>query len=96
MWVAARASSVAQVFADRACRVRSVTERVPAALAGRAAGEIFRHLVRMNDGDRHSQPKLVLQRALSSVANLVGLLSQTYEATAGLIGNSIVALAGRG
>ena len=27
------------------------------------------------------------------VANLVGLLSQTYEATAGLIGNSIVALA---
>jgi cytochrome P450 len=27
------------------------------------------------------------------VANLVGLLSQTYEATAGLIGNSLVALA---
>jgi cytochrome P450 len=29
----------------------------------------------------------------SIVANLIGLLSQTYEATAGLIGNSIVALA---
>jgi cytochrome P450 len=27
------------------------------------------------------------------VANLIGLLSQTYEATAGLIGNAIVALA---
>jgi cytochrome P450 len=29
----------------------------------------------------------------SIVANLIGLLSQTYEATAGLIGNAIVALA---
>lgn len=31
-------------------------------------------------------------RAHAILANLVGLLSQTYEATAGLIGNSIVAL----
>jgi len=31
----------------------------------------------------------------SIVANLIGLLSQTYEATAGLIGNAIVALARR-
>ncbi|HTV95224.1 MAG TPA: cytochrome P450 [Steroidobacteraceae bacterium] len=32
---------------------------------------------------------------VSITANLVGLLSQSYEATAGLIGNSIVALASR-
>ena len=67
MWVAAHASSVAQVFADRSCRVRPVAEPVPAALDGRAAGEIFRRLVRMNDEDLHDQPKLVLQRALSSL-----------------------------
>ncbi len=44
-----------------------MAEPVPAALEGRAAGELFRHLVRVNDGDRHAQPKLVLQRALSSL-----------------------------
>lgn len=33
------------------------------------------------------------QRADAILANLAGLLSQTYEATAGLIGNAIVALA---
>ena len=67
MWVAAHASSVVQVFADRSCRVRPVAEPVPAALDRRAAGEIFLHLVRMNDGDLHDRPKLVLQRALSSL-----------------------------
>lgn len=71
MWVAAHASSVAQVFAARSCRVRPVAELVPAALYGRAAGEIFRHLVRMNDGDRHDRQKLVLQQALSSLPALV-------------------------
>ena len=34
------------------------------------------------------------KRADAILANLAGLLSQTYEATAGLIGNAIVALAG--
>ncbi len=67
MWVAAHASSVARVLADRSCRVRPVAEPVPAALDGRAAGDIFRHLIRMNDGNRHDQAKLVLQRALSSL-----------------------------
>jgi cytochrome P450 len=67
MWVAAHASSVSQVFADPSCRVRPAAEPVPAALEGRPAGEIFRHLVRMIDGDRHDQPKLALERALSSI-----------------------------
>jgi cytochrome P450 len=68
MWVAAHANSVSQVFAERSCRVRPATEPVPAALDGRPAGEIFVHLVRMIDGDRHEQPKLALQRALSSIS----------------------------
>jgi len=80
MWVAAHASSVAQILADRSFRVRPMAEPVPAAFEGRAAGEIFRHLVRMNDGDRHDRPKHILQRALSSLP--AQIISSQATATA--------------
>jgi cytochrome P450 len=67
MWIAAHANSVSEVFATRACRVRPAAEPVPAALEGRPAGEIFEHLVRMIDADRHGPPKLAIERALSSI-----------------------------
>jgi cytochrome P450 len=67
LWVAAHATTVSEVFASRACRVRPTAEPVPFALDGRPAGEIFRHLVRMTDGSRHDQPKLTLERALASI-----------------------------
>lgn len=83
MWVAAHAGSVAQALGDPCCRVRPAVESVPAALDGRPAGEIFRHLVRMVDGDRHDQPKLALQRALSSVpaTDVVARARATAEQT---------------
>lgn len=80
MWVAAHANSVSQVFAERACRVRPLTEPVPAALEGRPAGEIFSHLVRMIDGDRHDQQKLALQRALASIAESEVIARSTLTA----------------
>jgi cytochrome P450 len=80
MWVAAHANSVSQVFAERSCRVRPVAEPVPAALDGRPAGEIYRHLVRMTDGDRHDQPKLSLQRALSAIPETDVALRATVTA----------------
>lgn len=176
-WVASSPAAIREVLSNPACRVRPLAEPVPAVIAGTSAGDIFRQLVRMNDGERHDAPKQALQKKLAEIdlpelvasartiggqcrglaldawtyrvpvsvialqlgfsgeqlpelaaltaqfvaclsplstpaqleaasnaaqalltafhgeANLVGLLSQTYEATAGLIGNTIVAIA---
>jgi cytochrome P450 len=65
LWVAARADTVAEIFANPACRVRPMNEPVPGAISGLAAGEVFGHLVRMTDGTPHDRPKLALERALA-------------------------------
>ncbi|MQA37398.1 cytochrome P450 family protein [Rugamonas aquatica] len=68
LWIAAGADDVMAVMRHPECRVRPVAEPVPAAIAGGAAGQVFGALVRMNDGERHAQPKLALQRALAGVS----------------------------
>lgn len=67
LWVVASAAGVREVLDNPACRVRPVAEPVPAAIVGSAAGEVFGHLVRMNEGLRHDAPKLALQRFLAAV-----------------------------
>jgi len=67
LWIAASAASVAAVLTHAACRVRPLSEPVPAALAGTPAGQIFGDLIRMNEAPRHTQPRLALQRALTAV-----------------------------
>ena len=67
LWIASRAASVKEVLANPACRVRPVAEPVPAAILGSAAGEVFSHLVRMNEGLKHDTPKMALQRFLAAV-----------------------------
>jgi len=67
LWVASSADGVKQVLANPACRVRPVAEPVPPAILGSAAGEVFSHLVRMNEGLKHDAPKLALQRFLAAV-----------------------------
>ncbi|WP_411881100.1 cytochrome P450 [Polaromonas sp. YR568] len=67
LWIASSAASVKEVLGNPACRVRPVTEPVPAAIVGSAAGEVFGHLVRMNEGLRHDAPKVALQRFLAVV-----------------------------
>ncbi len=67
LWVASSAPAVAAVFAHADCRVRPALVPVPLGFAGGPAGDVFRQLVRMNDGTRHDGPKLVLERALGEV-----------------------------
>ncbi|MFS2036937.1 cytochrome P450 [Polaromonas sp. CT11-55] len=67
LWIASSAAGVKAVLGNPACRVRPVSEPVPSAIVGSAAGEVFGHLVRMNEGLRHDAPKLALQRFLAAV-----------------------------
>ena len=57
LWVATGAAAVAGVLKCEAGRVRPAAEPVPRALVGTPAGEIFGHLVRMNDGAAHLRLK---------------------------------------
>lgn len=66
-WVAASAEAVTAVLTSDLCRVRPPAEPVPRPLLGSPAGEIFRHLVRMNDGPRHPALKQAVMAALGSL-----------------------------
>jgi cytochrome P450 len=57
LWVAASAPAVTAALSSDLARVRPPAEPVPRGLLGSAAGEIFRHLVRMNDGATHLRLK---------------------------------------
>ena len=66
--VASRADVVTQVLqAHGALRVRPAAEPVPGTIVGSAAGEVFGHLVRMNDGAAHAAHRPALQRALAGL-----------------------------
>jgi cytochrome P450 len=67
LWVASRAEVVREVLANESMRVRPPAEPVPRAIAGTPAGEVFAHLVRMNDGVPHAAHKPLLQRALAAL-----------------------------
>ncbi|WP_422084651.1 cytochrome P450 [Variovorax sp.] len=68
LWVASRAEVIEEVLqAHGALRVRPAAEPVPNAIAGSPAGEVFGHLVRMNDGAAHEAHRPALQRALAGL-----------------------------
>src|ERR1700730_9947136 len=67
LWVASSAEAVAAVLASERCRVRPPAEPVPAAIAGTPAGEVFRRLVRMTDGEAHGPLKQAVSAALAGV-----------------------------
>jgi cytochrome P450 len=68
LWVASRADVIESLLlAHDALRVRPAAEPVPRAIAGSAAGEVFGHLVRMNDGAAHQAHRPALQRALAGL-----------------------------
>lgn len=68
LWVASRADVIEQVLrAHGALRVRPAAEPVPRAIVGSPAGEVFGHLVRMNDGVAHQAHRPALQRALAGL-----------------------------
>jgi cytochrome P450 len=68
LWVASSADVVRQVLEHPACVVRPAAEPVPRAIAATSAGQVFSHLIRMNEGSAHSAPKLALVQALASLA----------------------------
>ena len=67
MWIASSAAVVTAVLQHEQCRVRPIIEPVPAALLGSPAADIFRHLVRMNDGAGHCPFKQAVAATLESV-----------------------------
>lgn len=67
LWVASSAEMVAAVFNNPLCRVRPAAEPVPTALLGSPAADIFRQLVRMNDGTDHCPFKHAVSATLASV-----------------------------
>jgi cytochrome P450 len=70
LWVAASAEAVRATLESDACRVRPLDEPVPKALLGSPAAEIFRHLVRMNDGAGHCPFKQAVSASLGSIDRL--------------------------
>src|SRR5215831_9503541 len=74
IWVATSAAAVTAVLTQAPCRVRPIDEPVPKTLLGSPAAEIFRHLIRMNDGTGHCP----LNRAVAStLASVPAALMQT-------------------
>src|SRR6185295_11099872 len=67
LWVASGAVAVATVLTNHLCRTRPATEPVPRPLLGSPAAEIFRQLVRMNDGERHRPFKQAVTASLASI-----------------------------
>jgi len=67
LWVATSAEVVLAVLTSDLCRVRPAAEPVPKALLGSPAVDIFRHLVRMNDGADHCPFKQAVSAALGSI-----------------------------
>jgi cytochrome P450 len=67
LWVALGAKDVAEVLASGAVRVRPQSEPVPAAIKGAPAGDVFKDLVRMNDGHRHAQAKAAVGACLRAI-----------------------------
>ena len=67
LWVASSAAAVTAVLTSDLCRVRPPAEPVPRGLLGSPAGDIFGHLVRMNDGPGHCPFKQAVSATLDSV-----------------------------
>jgi cytochrome P450 len=67
LWVASSAERVTAVLTSDLCRVRPAAEPVPRALLGSPAGDIFGHLVRMNDGAYHRAFKGAVSATLQAL-----------------------------
>lgn len=63
-WIASRAAIVQQVLESPACTVRPGAEPVPRNIVGGTAGEVFSHLIRMNEGPKHALPRRVIQSSV--------------------------------
>lgn len=67
LWIASSAATVNAVLTSDLCRVRPLTEPIPKTLLGSSAADIFRSLVRMNDGKGHCPFKHAISATLQSI-----------------------------
>lgn len=67
LWVASGTAAVKSVLASDICHVRPPSEIVPRRFQGSALAEIFGHLVRMNEGQRHDPLKRAVGAAMMAV-----------------------------
>jgi cytochrome P450 len=67
LWVASSADAVASVLTSELCRVRPIAEPVPTALIGTPAADVFRQLIRMNDGSGHCPFNRAVAATLTSI-----------------------------
>ena len=66
-WIASSAETVTAILTNKLCRVRPPAEIVPAALLNSPVADIFRHLVRMNDGQQQHCLKGVVASTLQAM-----------------------------
>ena len=64
MWVASSAEVVTAVLTSDLYRVRPAAEPIPHAIVGSSSGDIFQHLIRMNDGEKHTPMKQAVSATL--------------------------------
>jgi cytochrome P450 len=80
LWIASSAHAVTAVLESKICRVRPMNEAVPKTLLDSPAADIFRHLVRMNDGIYHHTLKEAVTNTLQPIdINKVRQLSQEWS-----------------
>lgn len=65
--VASSAKAVTTIMTNDLCRLRPTTEPIPKALLGSPAANIFRHLVRMNEGEGQRPLKQAVSATLTCV-----------------------------
>ncbi|MDB5899546.1 MAG: putative cytochrome p450 oxidoreductase [Ramlibacter sp.] len=69
MWVVSDPDLLHQALRHPALRVRPAAEPVPGPLRGRAVGEVFSLLVRMNDGEFHRQHRPAVEQVAASMSD---------------------------
>ncbi len=67
LWVASSAEAVTAVLTSELGRVRPAAEPVPAALVGSPGADIFRRLIRMNDGSGHCPFNRAVSATLAAI-----------------------------
>lgn len=97
----AQSRIIARLTADFVACLSPLSTPAQLACAHGAAEHLTGYFVELLDDKAHQSPLLagIRQRFAANcapseglIANLIGLLSQTYDATAGLIGNAVLAL----
>jgi cytochrome P450 len=67
LWIASNAAVVQAILESTSCAVRPPDDQVPMSIRTGNAGDVFGHLVRMNEGASHDTAKQVLQTSLRSI-----------------------------